>query len=76
VASVRCPGRFRLPGLRPDRHLDVFVVSDRPLEAAEKARIVEGLLPVSGRETRPPAWRPVEVTVVAFELGRGRAWER
>jgi streptomycin 3"-adenylyltransferase len=40
-------------------------VSDRPLEAAEKARIVEGLLPVSGRETRPPAWRPVEVTIVA-----------
>ena len=31
----------------------------------EKARIVEGLLPISGRKTRPPTWRPIEVTIVA-----------
>ena len=52
-------------GLRPDSDLDLFVVTDRRLEATEKARIVEGLLPISGRTTRPPAWRPIEVTIVA-----------
>jgi predicted nucleotidyltransferase len=52
-------------GLRPDSDLDLFVVTDRSLEAAEKARIVEGLLPISGRERGPPTWRPLEVTVVA-----------
>jgi predicted nucleotidyltransferase len=52
-------------GLRPDSDLDLFVVTDRSLDAAEKARIVEGLLPFSGRDTRPPTWRPLEVTVVA-----------
>ena len=52
-------------GLRPDSDLDLFVVTDRRLTTDEKARIVAGLLPVSGRKTRPPEWRPLEVTVVA-----------
>jgi streptomycin 3"-adenylyltransferase len=52
-------------GLRPDSDLDLFVVTDRRLAAGEKARIVEGLLPISGRETRPSTWRPVEMTIVA-----------
>jgi predicted nucleotidyltransferase len=52
-------------GLRPDSDLDLFVVSDRRLTSEEKARIVEGLLPISGRETRPAGWRPIEVTIVA-----------
>jgi streptomycin 3"-adenylyltransferase len=52
-------------GLRPDSDLDLFVVTDRRLTATEKARIVEGLLPISYRRTRPPAWRPIEVTIVA-----------
>lgn len=52
-------------GLRPDSDLDVFVVTDRPLKPLEKSRIVEGLLPISGREQRPPSWRPLDITVVA-----------
>ena len=36
-------------GLRPDSDLDLFVVTDRRLTTDEKARIVEGLLPISGR---------------------------
>ena len=52
-------------GLRPDSDLDLFVVTDRRLSGGEKARIVEGLLPISGRKTRPPTWRPIEVTIVA-----------
>ena len=52
-------------GLRPDSDLDLFVVTDSSLTATEKARIAEGLLPISGRKTRPSAWRPIEVTIVA-----------
>ena len=52
-------------GLRPDSDLDLLVVTDRRLGPEEKARVVEGLLPISGRATRPPAWRPLEVTIVA-----------
>ena len=52
-------------GLRPDSDLDLFVVTDRRLTAGERTRIVDGLLPISGRRTRPPAWRPIEVTIVA-----------
>ncbi len=59
-------------GLRPDSDIDLFVVTDRSLQAAEKARIVEGLLPISGRDTRPAGWRPLEVTVVA--LPEVRPW--
>jgi len=51
-------------GLRRDSDLDLFAVTDRRLSAGERARIVEGLMPISGRETRPPAWRPLEVTIV------------
>lgn len=52
-------------GLRPDSDLDLFVVTDRRLTAGEKARLIEGLLPLSGRETRPSTWRPIEMTIVA-----------
>jgi streptomycin 3"-adenylyltransferase len=52
-------------GLRPDSDLDLFVITDRRLAAGEKALIIEGLLPISGRQTRPPEWRPIEVTIVA-----------
>jgi streptomycin 3"-adenylyltransferase len=52
-------------GLRPDSDLDLFAVTDRRLTGDEKAHIVEGLLPISGRETRPPEWRPIELTIVA-----------
>ena len=52
-------------GPRPDSDLDLLVVTDRRLKAEEKARVVEGLLPISGRETRPPTWRPLEMTIVA-----------
>ena len=52
-------------GLRPDSDLDIFVVAGRRLARGEKRRLIEGLLPISGRETRPAPWRPMEVTVVA-----------
>jgi len=52
-------------GLRPDSDLDLLVVTDRRLRPEEKARVVERLLPISGRETRPRTWRPLEVTIVA-----------
>ena len=52
-------------GLRPDSDLDIFVLGARPLRRAQKRQLIDALLPISGRETRPPAWRPLEVTVVA-----------
>jgi streptomycin 3"-adenylyltransferase len=52
-------------GLRPDSDLDLFVVVGRRLTQGERERLIKGLLPVSGRETRPASWRPLEITVVA-----------
>jgi len=52
-------------GLRPDSDLDLLVVARRRLTAAEKRRLIDGLMPISGRATRPVSWRPLEVTVVA-----------
>jgi predicted nucleotidyltransferase len=65
IVGVYLYGSAVAGGLRPDSDLDLFVVTDRRLALEERARIVEGLLPISGRETRPPTWRPIEVTIVA-----------
>jgi predicted nucleotidyltransferase len=51
-------------GLKPDSDLDLFVVTDRALTTDERKRLVDGLMPISQRESRPPGWRPLELTVV------------
>jgi predicted nucleotidyltransferase len=51
-------------GLKADSDLDLFLVTGRPLDAEEKQRLVDGLMPISSRDSRPPAWRPLEVTAV------------
>jgi len=51
-------------GLRPDSDLDILGIVDRRLTPEERRSVVDGLLPISGRGTRPPAWRPVELTLV------------
>ena len=65
VVAIYLYGSAVAGGLRPDSDLDLFVVTDRRLVRGEKSRIVEGLLPISGRDTRPAGWRPIEMTVVA-----------
>jgi streptomycin 3"-adenylyltransferase len=56
-------------GLRPDSDLDLFAVSSRRTTAAERRALVTGLTPISWRPRRPPAWRPVELTIaVASDL--------
>jgi streptomycin 3"-adenylyltransferase len=65
IVGVYLYGSAVAGGLRPDSDLDLFVVTDRRLTPEERARVVEALMPISGRETRRPAWRPLEVTVVA-----------
>jgi streptomycin 3"-adenylyltransferase len=65
IVGVYLYGSAVAGGLRPDSDLDLFVVTDRRLRPDERARVVEGLMPISGRETRRPAWRPLEVTIVA-----------
>jgi streptomycin 3"-adenylyltransferase len=52
-------------GLKPDSDLDILVVTSRRLIRDEKRALVDRLMPISGRATRPPDWRPLEVTVVA-----------
>lgn len=59
-------------GLKPDSDLDLFVVTRRRLTPREKRSAVDGLMPLSGGATRPPAWRPLEVTVAA--QGDLRPW--
>jgi predicted nucleotidyltransferase len=65
IVAVYLYGSAMEGGLRPNSDLDLFAVTDRPLTPGEKASVVEGLLPISSRETRPPAWRPLELTIVA-----------
>lgn len=65
LVAVYLYGSAVAGGLRPDSDLDLLVVTDRRLTFGEKARIVEGLLPISGRQTRPSTWRPIEMTIVA-----------
>jgi streptomycin 3"-adenylyltransferase len=52
-------------GLQPDSDLDTLIVASRRLIRDEKRALIDRLMPISGRATRPPAWRPLEVTVVA-----------
>ena len=65
IIGVYLYGSAVAGGLRPDSDLDLLAVTDGRLRPEEKARVVEGLLPISGRETRAPTWRPLEVTIVA-----------
>lgn len=59
-------------GLRPDSDLDFLGIVDRRLTDAERRGVIDGLLPISGRRTRPPGWRPVELTLVV--KGEIRPW--
>ena len=59
-------------GLQPDSDLDLFAIIDRRLTDVERRAILGGLLPVSGRGTRPAAWRPIELTLVV--KGEVRPW--
>jgi streptomycin 3"-adenylyltransferase len=72
LLAVSLYGSAVAGGLRPDSDLDLFVVPARRLRGPEKDGLIQGLLPISGRDTRPASWRPLEVTVVA--LGDVRPW--
>lgn len=52
-------------GLKPDSDLDMLIVASRRLIRDQKRGLVDRLMPISARATRPQAWRPLEVTVVA-----------
>ena len=51
-------------GLRPDSDVDLFAVIERRLTVDERRRMIGALLPISGRATRRPGWRPIELTIV------------
>lgn len=50
-------------GLRPSSDLDVFVVSRRPTTDPERRRLVDGLLPLSGRRAAAGPSRSIELTI-------------
>ena len=51
-------------GLKPASDLDVFVVIRERTSPEQRQLIINGLRPLSARTFRPPAWHPVELTVV------------
>lgn len=50
-------------GLRPASDLDVFIITDRPLNDEERTQLIGGLSELSGAGVPSGAARPVEVTV-------------
>ena len=72
LLGVSLTGSAVEDGLRPDSDLDFLAIAARPLSADERRRLTAGLLPISGQESRPASWRPVELTVVA--IGDVRPW--
>ena len=72
ITDVVLYGSAATGRIRPDSDLDLLAVTARRLTDDEKRRIVAGLLPISGRATRPPEWRPLELTIVA--LPEVRPW--
>ena len=57
-------GSAVLGGLQQESDLDVLVVSTRQTTRAEKQRLVDRLLAISGRTTPHGRWRRVELTIV------------
>ena len=53
--------------LRPDSDIDLLAITRRRLSRDEKHAIVDGLMPISGRITRPAGWRPLDISVVALD---------
>jgi streptomycin 3"-adenylyltransferase len=53
--------------LRPDSDLDLLAVIARRLRDEERRAIVDGLVPISWRQTRPRGWRPLELTLVVLD---------
>jgi predicted nucleotidyltransferase len=63
VVGAYLHGSAVLGGLHPRSDLDILAVVNRRTTIAERRRLVDGLLPISGRRARPPA-RPIELTIV------------
>lgn len=57
-------GSAVMGGLRPSSDVDVLVIVEHAVRDRERLRIVQGLLPLSGRDGRDGGRRPLEVTIV------------
>jgi streptomycin 3"-adenylyltransferase len=64
VLAVVLHGSAVMGGLRPDSDLDLFVVTSRSITDPERAALVAGLLPMSGRGRRSPDDRSIELVSV------------
>ena len=67
LVGVYLSGSAMLGGLRPDSDVDLFVLTRARLSEAQRTRLTEGLLRLSGRVGEAPEGgrRPLEVTVAA-----------
>jgi len=64
VVGVWLYGSAVVDGLRPASDLDVFVMTRRPMEPADRRALIDGLLPISGARAATGPARPIELTVV------------
>jgi streptomycin 3"-adenylyltransferase len=65
-------GSAVLGGLKPTSDIDLLVVAGRPTTTDERRRLIDGLLPISGRGDPSGRSRSVELTVVV--QGEVRPW--
>jgi predicted nucleotidyltransferase len=65
VIGLYLHGSAVMGGLRPTSDLDVLAVIDRPTTRLQRARLISGLMPISGSPDPESRWRPVELTVAA-----------
>jgi predicted nucleotidyltransferase len=72
VVGIYLHGSAVLGGLKPTSDLDLLVVAGRATTPGERRKLVEGLLPISGRGDPSGRSRPVELTVIV--QGDVRPW--
>lgn len=72
VVGVYLHGSSVVGGLHPTSDIDLLVVTGRPTTPAERRRLIERLLPISGRGDPGGRSRSVELTVVV--QGEVRPW--
>jgi streptomycin 3"-adenylyltransferase len=64
VLGIALYGSAAVSGLRPSSDLDLFVVSARPTTAADKRRLIDRLLAISGSRAVDGPARSIELTIV------------
>jgi streptomycin 3"-adenylyltransferase len=72
VVGIYLHGSSVLGGLHPTSDIDLLVVAGRPTTPADRRRLIDGLMPISGPGDRSGRSRSVELTIVV--QGDVRPW--